>query len=100
MVVPFKPDGRQRVALYYRMSRETQDKRIARQKSEVEPYCQEKGYLVVAVCQDEGISGAEVERRPGLQKILELARTRQIDGVVVDDLDAWPASTCWSWAPC
>src|SRR5205085_1786460 len=36
---------------------------------------------------DEGISGSEVERRPGLQKLLALARSRQIDGVVVDDLD-------------
>jgi site-specific DNA recombinase len=69
------------------MSREAQDKSIDRQKSEVLPHCQRQGYRIVAELADEGISGSEVERRPGLQKLLGLARTRQIDGVVVDDLD-------------
>jgi site-specific DNA recombinase len=69
------------------MSRDVQDKSIARQQSEVMPHCQRHGYRVVAEHQDEGISGSEVERRPGLQKLLALAKARRIDGVVVDDLD-------------
>jgi site-specific DNA recombinase len=64
-----------------------QDKSIDRQRSEVLPHCTRQGYRVVAEHQDEGISGSEVERRPGLQKLLALAKARQIDGVVVDDLD-------------
>jgi site-specific DNA recombinase len=76
-----------RVAVYFRMSRDVQDKSIDRQRSEVMPHCQRQGYRVVAEPQDEGISGSEVERRPGLQKLLALAKARQIDGVVVDDLD-------------
>jgi site-specific DNA recombinase len=76
-----------RVAVYFRMSRDVQDKSIDRQRSEVLPHCQRHGYHVVAEHQDEGISGSEVERRPGLQKLLALAKSRQIDGVVVDDLD-------------
>src|SRR5262245_27554466 len=76
-----------RVAVYFRMSREVQDKSIPRQRAEVTPHCQRQGYHVAAEHQDEGISGSEVERRPGLQKLLALAKARQIDGVVVDDLD-------------
>jgi site-specific DNA recombinase len=76
-----------RVAVYFRMSRDVQDKSIARQQSEVMPHCKRQGYRVVAEHQDEGISGSEVKRRPGLQKLLALAKSRQIDGVVVDDLD-------------
>jgi site-specific DNA recombinase len=76
-----------RVAVYFRMSRDVQDKSIARQRSEVLPHCQRQGYQVAAEHQDEGISGSEVERRPGLQRLLAAARERQIDGVVVDDLD-------------
>jgi DNA invertase Pin-like site-specific DNA recombinase len=76
-----------RVAVYFRMSRDVQDKSIARQQSEVMPHCQRQGYRVVAEHQDEGISGSEVKRRPGLQRLLALAKSRQIDGVVVDDLD-------------
>jgi site-specific DNA recombinase len=86
--MPAQSDGMQdRVGLYFRMSRDVQDKSIARQASEVRPHCERLGYRVVAELKDEGISGSEVDRRPGLQKLLEMARTRQIDGVVVDDLD-------------
>src|SRR5436305_73976 len=76
-----------RVCCYFRNSREAQDKSVARQTSEVRPHCERQGYQVVAELQDEGISGSEVERRPGLQKLLDLAHTRKIDGVVIDDLD-------------
>lgn len=76
-----------RVAVYFRMSRDTQDKSIPRQRSEVVPHCERQGYAIVAEFQDEGISGSEVERRPGLQALLALARSRKVEGVVVDDLD-------------
>jgi DNA invertase Pin-like site-specific DNA recombinase len=75
-----------RVAVYFRMSRDVQDKLIDRQRSEVLPHCERQGYRVKAEHQDKGISGSEVERRPGLHKLLALAKARQIDGVVVDDL--------------
>src|SRR5207249_1980934 len=90
------PSGRQhhngactmdRVATYYRMSKDTQDKSIDRQRSEVLPHCQRKGYSIVSEEQDEGISGSEVAKRPGLQKTLALAKAKRIDGVVMDDLD-------------
>jgi site-specific DNA recombinase len=80
-------NGTPRVAGYYRMSRDVQDKSIGRQRGEVLPHCKRQGYQVVAQLQDEGISGSEIERRPGLQELLALARVRKIEGVVVDDLD-------------
>jgi DNA invertase Pin-like site-specific DNA recombinase len=42
-----------RVVVYFRMSRDTQDKSIDRQRSEVLPHCQRQGYRVVAEQQDE-----------------------------------------------
>jgi site-specific DNA recombinase len=75
------------VAVYFRMSREVQDKSIPRQRAEVLPHCERQNYRVVAEEQDEGISGSEVERRPGLQRLLALAKAKKIEGVVVDDLD-------------
>jgi site-specific DNA recombinase len=68
------------------MSRDTQDESIDRQRSQVVPHCATRGYDVVAEEQDEAISGSEVDRRPGLQRVLALARSGKIDGVVSDDL--------------
>src|SRR5262249_24311517 len=76
-----------RVAAYFRNSRDVQDKSIARQRSEVLPHCARAGYAVVTEEKGAGISGSEVERRPGLQRLLALAKSRKIEGVVVDDLD-------------
>src|SRR5262245_64000891 len=75
-----------RIATYYRMSKDVQDKSIARQRAEVRPHCREKGYDVVAEEADEGISGSEVERREGLQRVLALVKAKKVDDVVVDDL--------------
>jgi DNA invertase Pin-like site-specific DNA recombinase len=69
------------------MSRDIQDKSIPRQRAEVMPHCKHRGYDIVAEHLDEGISGSEVVRRPGLQALLALACSRRINGVVVDDLD-------------
>src|SRR5262245_4814828 len=87
-----------RVAVYFRMSRDTQDESIDRQQSQVLPYCQEKKYAVIANEADEGISGSEVERRPGLQRLLVLARARKIDGIVVDDLKRLARLDGWDTA--
>lgn len=50
---------------------------------------QEQGWTVVSqlVCVDDGISGAEILRRPGLQRLLAAAESGAIDVVVVRDLD-------------
>lgn len=85
MVVP-RMTGK-RIAIYYRMSNLAQEKSIDRQQAEVNPYVAAKRYLVVEECRDEGISGSEVLKRPGFQRILSLARAGQIDGIVIDDMD-------------
>jgi hypothetical protein len=87
-----------RVAVYYRMSRDTQDESIDRQRSQVEPHCAARGYAIVAEEKDEGISGSEVERRPGLQRLLALARNKKVDGIVVDDLKRLARLDGWDTA--
>jgi len=37
--------------------------------------------------EEDGYSGTEVAKRPGLQKILAMARNGEIDGIGVDDFD-------------
>jgi site-specific DNA recombinase len=69
------------------MSRDVQSKSIPRQRADVLPHCEAKGYAVVAEKRDDAVSGSEVERRPGLQAVLALAREGKIDGIVVDALD-------------
>jgi site-specific DNA recombinase len=86
------------VAVYYRMSTDAQEESIDRQKSQVMPHCETQGYAVVAREADEGISGSEVGRRPGLQRLLALARAGKIDGVVVDDLKRLARLDSWDMA--
>ena len=76
-----------RVACYYRMSTDQQDESIGRQQLQVTAHCKARGYAVTAECQDDGITGSEVDGRAGLQEVLALARAKKIDGVVVDMQD-------------
>ena len=64
----------ERVAIYYRMSKDVQEDSIDRQRSQVEPHVAKCGYEVVAVETDEGISGSEVTHRAGLRRHFALAR--------------------------
>jgi site-specific DNA recombinase len=90
--------GRPRVAVYYRMSTDAQEESIDRQKSQVGPHCEKQGYAVAAEEADEGISGSEVGRRSGLQRLLALARAGKIDGIVVDDLKRLARLDSWDMA--
>jgi site-specific DNA recombinase len=80
------------------MSQDTQEDSIDRQRSQVGPHCESQGYAVVAEESDEGISGSEVSRRPGLQRVLALARAGKIEGVVVDDLKRLARLDSWDMA--
>jgi DNA invertase Pin-like site-specific DNA recombinase len=75
------------IALYFRMSTDKQEDSIDRQRSLVLPYCERHGYGVVAEFSDEGISGSEIERRPGFQRMLREARSGAFQGIVCDDKD-------------
>jgi site-specific DNA recombinase len=82
-----------RAALYVRLSKE--DKRgkaeggiesIAVQTSDGSRAIEAEGWNLVGTCKDDGVSGA-VADRPGLAELRTLAAQRQIDVVVVRDLD-------------
>lgn len=74
-----------RIALYARCST-TRDQSTDAQLRELNNYCRARGWAVVEEIIDHGFSGTNANR-PGLKKLLELARTRKIDTVVILKLD-------------
>lgn len=74
---------------YVRVSTEDQAKEgvsLDNQKSKIKAYCQLKDLELREVIEDAGISAKNL-RRPGVQKVLRLARRKEIDAVVVYKLD-------------
>ena len=79
----------QRVAIYARVS--TGDQSCERQLAELATYAERNGFEVVGTFKETG-SGAKndrVERK----KVIELARHRAIDLVLVSELSRWGRST-------
>jgi site-specific DNA recombinase len=74
-------------AAYYRMSDPRQDDSVDRQKSQVEPYAPAKGYEIVRVYVDEGISGSEIARRKEFQRMLRDAQAGHFRAILCDDKD-------------
>jgi len=80
---------------YVRVSTEDQAKEgvsLDAQKSKIIAYCTLKDLHLETIVQDAGISAKNL-RRPGVQKVLSLARKREIDAVVVYKLDRMFRST-------
>ncbi len=78
-----------RAALYIRVSTDEQAKTgysIPDQRRELERYAETHGYEVVATLIDDGYSGASMDR-PGLQRVYELAESKQIDAVIATKRD-------------
>ena len=74
---------------YVRVSTEDQAKEgvsLDNQKSKIRAYCQLKDLELREVIEDAGISAKNL-RRPGVQKVLRLARKKEIDAIVVYKLD-------------
>ena len=74
---------------YVRVSTEDQAKEgvsLDNQKTKIEAYCQLKDLELREIIEDAGISAKNL-RRPGVQKVLKLARRKEIDAVVVYKLD-------------
>jgi DNA invertase Pin-like site-specific DNA recombinase len=74
-------------AAYYRMSDDKQENSIDRQRSQVEPYSQRKGYRIVAEYVDEGIAGDEVGKRKEFSRMLADAPRGSFRVILVDDVD-------------
>ncbi|QDU18456.1 recombinase family protein [Urbifossiella limnaea] len=73
-----------RAAVYIRMSTDDQTGSPERQRSQVLPYCQRKGYEVVEVYQDLGMRGSD-SSRPQFQRLLQDAQKGKFDLIVVDE---------------
>jgi len=74
---------------YVRVSTEDQAKEgisLDNQKSKIEAYCKLKDLDLSEIIEDAGISAKNL-KRPGVQRVLKLARTKQVDAVVIYKLD-------------
>jgi site-specific DNA recombinase len=70
---------------YIRVSTEDQAKEgvsLDNQRSKITAYCQLKDLDLSEIVEDAGISAKNL-RRPGVQKVLRLARRTEVDAVVV-----------------
>lgn len=79
----------QRVAIYARVS--TSDQSCDRQLAELESYAERNGFKVVGRFKETG-SGAKNDRIER-NKVIDLARHRNIDLVLVSELSRWGRST-------
>lgn len=78
-----------KIALYARVS--TSDQSCGMQLHELRTYVASRGWEVFAEYIDTGVSGAK-ESRPQINELLENARKRRFDAVLVWKLDRWGRS--------
>jgi DNA invertase Pin-like site-specific DNA recombinase len=72
------------VAIIVRVSTSKQE--TARQVSELEAVAKAKGWKVVEVCEETVSGSANIEDRPALQRVLELAKAGEIRKVLVHEV--------------
>jgi DNA invertase Pin-like site-specific DNA recombinase len=82
-------DKPRRVALYARVS--TEDQKCENQLLDLRRFGQERGWQVQGEYVDEGISGTKASR-PGLDRLMDAARKRQVDTVLVWRFDRFARS--------
>jgi DNA invertase Pin-like site-specific DNA recombinase len=79
-------NGTKRVGLYLRVS--TDEQTVENQRQALTAAVEARGWVVVAECADEGISGAKGrDKRPGLDRLLKAATRREIDVVAAWSVD-------------
>ncbi len=81
---------KKRVAVYVRVS--TKDQSVDMQLNDLERYTRERGFNVFKVYKDCGISGTK-ETRPALNELMNDARKRKFDTVLVWRFDRFARST-------
>ena len=81
--------GSFRAAIYCRLSKDDdldgESASIANQRDMLENYCEKQGWEVVAVYQDDGYTGLNMER-PDLKRMLKAIERRQANLVITKDL--------------
>lgn len=78
-------EGARRVTVYARCST-ARDQKPEVQLEELRRYCSARGWVIVEEIVDHGFSGTRSDR-PGLKRLMELVRSRQVDVVLVLKLD-------------
>lgn len=78
-----------RVGIYARVS--TKDQTTENQMLDLRKYCEARGWQIAAECIDQGISGAK-DDRPQLKAVMDLARKRKIDTLLVWRFDRFARS--------
>lgn len=79
-----------KTALYIRVSTTEQAKEgysLAFQKRKMLTYCEAMEWEVVNIYADEGISGYSVEKRPQIKQLLEDAKSKKFDAVLIMKID-------------
>lgn len=79
-----------RVGIYARVS--TQDQSPEMQLEALREYAERRGWSVVGEYVDHGVSGTK-ERRPALNRLMDAARKRTLDAVLVFRFDRFARST-------
>lgn len=75
-----------KVLVYARVSTSHHDQNPQVQVAELRRYCAARAWEIAHEVVDHGFSGSS-DQRPGLKRLLELVRSRQVDAVVVVKLD-------------
>src|SRR5262245_3870715 len=83
-------DTKKRAALYFRVS--TADQSTTMQRADLRRYAKARGLSVFREYADEGVSGTKA-KRPALDRLMDEARKRQFDMVVVWRFDRFARST-------
>jgi len=78
-----------RAAIYARVS--TRDQNTKQQLRELRAYCAARGWQLTGEFIDHGVSGKKTSR-PEMDKLMQLARERKIDAVIVWKIDRWGRS--------
>lgn len=79
-----------RAAVYARVSTDAQD--ISGQVADLREYAGRRGFEVVEVYEDRGVSGAK-DSRPALDRLMQDSRRRRFDVVLVQRFDRFARST-------
>ena len=81
---------------YVRVSTEEQAKYVISldmQRAKIEAYASLEDMDLIEILADEGISGCSIKGRPGIQKVLEMVKSRQVKAMIVYKLDRLARNT-------
>jgi len=84
-------DPLRRVALYARVSTSNHGQTVENQLLDLRRYAQERNWTIQGEYIDEGISGTK-DKRPGLDRLMDACRKRQVDVVLVWRFDRFARS--------